>query len=301
VQKLFTEHRLYTADIAALYDICNSEEFRAQLVHLQSPILFDNMIKFLFDYNKSVELTILEKAVFVLVQISTANPNGAEVEAQEKQEWIQALTKVCKVCQDKSFGLKMGEVLPAIRENLSNPLVSAVVIHWVQITLLDINYYETSYHTQVTPVLLMLLCNIATRHILQREAVFDVLLKVFLLKSNLESLQLLSFQGLLIKSFIHLIHCGTMREVFGMMEEHVERIDLSLIRSFVTMLMETTGGPYSPHFLRSLGSILLKTTVAQALKSNETSRKLAHKIMQLYVDTPLHSALRTKWIEETGM
>jgi hypothetical protein len=213
----------------------------------------------------------IDKAVYVLACIAGYPKDNHNV--------TFALKELIKCCQDKSFGLKMPDFFPIIQKNAIYPVAAAGVVHWIKIILLDLNYFETSYHTQVTPILLTILCDMASKFAVHRQSIFDVLYSAFHLQSNLEALELLNFQALLIKCFIHLVHLGMIPEVFGMLSVNADRMDLSLIRLFFTSLLDSISVPYSAGFTSELCVLLSNGYIVQAIRGNEVSRRLVESVL----------------------
>jgi len=132
-------------------------------------------------------------------------------------------------------------------------------LHWASIPLSDAGWYLTNYNTQSIQFLLELLKEMAYLHVYQRSEILKLLKKCFELDTELDPLASLDIKKKVLDAIIYLMECGFTMPVISTIEEWANQgIDQSLIRYFITKVLEMVGPPFSVAFLTKILRIINK-------------------------------------------
>lgn len=161
---------------------------------------------------------------------------------------IQAIEKVL-ACVGKTSSELIVDI-PTIYSCIRYPVVSVGIIHWVHAEVTEPSYFNLTM--EHTPIHIALLDEIASAHSLLHSKVFDLLIKLFESKSDdLEILVQLQQRKMLLDRMIHLMSRGYVLPVVKYIHSCWSNgeTDISLIRYFVTEVLDMIGPPYTPEFV----------------------------------------------------
>ena len=107
---------------------------------------------------------------------------------------VKAISEVEAIISKNPYGLELQAQVMNIYENLSYvasvmvdyclkpsrfPVIGMAVLHWIQLTLDERDYYSTHFSTGTMPIHFLLLDEIACRFPCQRSRVLDLYVKAF--------------------------------------------------------------------------------------------------------------------------
>lgn len=164
----------------------------------------------------------------------------------------QAVEKVHTLCQERRGSSELVPELGALFQSMRYPVVALGVVHWVEHTVSDPSYFKLS--TEHTPLHLALLDEVVVCHTTLHQKVLDLLVRLFESPPHeeLDVLVQLERRKMLIDRMVHLLSRGCVVPVVTYVRACWERqdTDVSLIRYFVTEVLDVIAPPYTPEFVQ---------------------------------------------------
>jgi negative elongation factor C/D len=125
-------------------------------------------------------------------------------------------------------------------------------LQWIRVNMTDASYYTATVNTLRMPIYFDLLREISYRHPFQREIILNLLTDCFSIDYELDALATVEFKKELLGIMLYLMKCGFVMPVLDYIAQCTGHIDQSLIRHFITQLVEMIQPPYSPEFVASV-------------------------------------------------
>ncbi|KAK9702311.1 TH1 protein [Popillia japonica] len=185
---------------------------------------------------------------------------GIKLNPDHKPKYIYLLAYAASVCEIQETVHKICNINKGSSElmaDLSNlyqclkfPVVSIGVIRWVECTVTEPSYFKLS--TEHTPLHLALLDEVVTLHPLLHTQILDLLVRLFESKQDeLEILVQLEMRKMVLDRMVNLLCSGCVVPVVKYIKQCWQKgdTDISLIRYFVTEVLEDIGPPYSSEFV----------------------------------------------------
>jgi len=138
----------------------------------------------------------------------------------------------------------------AIFKCLKYPVVAVGVIRWVDSEVTESSYFKLT--TEHMPIHLALLDEVVILHPLLHQSVLDLIVKLFESKQDeVEILVQLEMRKMLLDRMVHILVLGHVIPVLKYMKHCWSSgdTDISLIRYFVTEVLDAISPPYSPEFV----------------------------------------------------
>ncbi|XP_070275785.1 negative elongation factor C/D isoform X2 [Myotis yumanensis] len=148
------------------------------------------------------------------------------------------------------------------------PVVAMGVLKWVDWTVSEPRYFQLQ--TDHTPVHLALLDEISTCHQLLHPQVLQLLVKLFETEhSQLDVMEQLELKKTLLDRMVHLLSRGYVLPVVSYIRKCLEKLDtdISLIRYFVTEVLDVIAPPYTSDFVQLFLPILENDSIAGTIKT----------------------------------
>uniref|UniRef100_A0A8C3UJG6 Negative elongation factor complex member C/D n=1 Tax=Catharus ustulatus TaxID=91951 RepID=A0A8C3UJG6_CATUS len=203
---------------------------------------------------------------------------GAKINQDHKHKYIHILAYAASVVEmwkkadDFGFLIKLpfifsrccAEVLSLCRF----PVVAMGVLKWVDWTVSEPRYFQLQ--TDHTPVHLALLDEISTCHQLLHPQVLQLLVKLFETEhSQLDVMEQLELKKTLLDRMVHLLSRGYVLPVVSYIRKCLEKLDtdISLIRYFVTEVLDVIAPPYTSDFVQLFLPILENESIAGTIKT----------------------------------
>ncbi|XP_041375762.1 negative elongation factor D-like isoform X1 [Gigantopelta aegis] len=172
------------------------------------------------------------------------------VDRNELKPTVQALEKTQSLCSEGKGASELIADVATLFTCLRFPVVSMGVLKWVDYTVSEASYFKLN--TDHTPLHLVMVDEIVTNHILLHQKALDLLIRVF--KSSFDELDVLvrlELKKMVLDRMIHLFSRGCVIPVVSYIRKcfDSEDTDISLIRHFVTEVLEIITPPYTPEFV----------------------------------------------------
>ncbi|KAK4004875.1 negative elongation factor D [Daphnia magna] len=174
------------------------------------------------------------------------NTNRDELKAT-----MQALEKAHQVCTTAKGSTELIAELGTLYQYIRFPVVSMGVFRWVEATVLEPSYFKLS--TEHTPVHLALLDEVAAVNPLLHPNILDLLVRLFESRQDeLEILVQLEMRKMLLDRMVNLLTRGYVVPIVKYIKQCWQRgdTDISLIRYFVTEVLESIAPPYTSEFVQ---------------------------------------------------
>uniref|UniRef100_A0AAX7SRN0 Negative elongation factor complex member C/D n=1 Tax=Astatotilapia calliptera TaxID=8154 RepID=A0AAX7SRN0_ASTCA len=149
------------------------------------------------------------------------------------------------------------------------PVVAMGVLKWVDWTVSEPRYFQLQ--TDHTPVHLALLDEICTCHQLLHPQVLQLLIKLFETEhSQLDVMEQLELKKTLLDRMVHLLSRGYVLPVVSYIRKCLEKLntDISLIRYFVTEVLDVIAPPYTSDFVQLFLPILENDSIAGTIRTD---------------------------------
>nr|CAD7258887.1 unnamed protein product [Timema shepardi] len=253
---MLSRNTLNPADITVLYRNYNSPEpppidlvRTPQFLELLVDSLFKPGIKLNPEHKyKYIHLLAYASSVF---ETSGKKGQNKSLNKEELKSTIQAVEKVHSICNLNKGSSELVADLTTLYHCIRFPVVSVGVVRWVESTVMEPSYFKLC--TEHTPIHLALLDEVVTCHVLLHNKVLQLLIQLFESKQDeLEILVQLEMRKMLLDRMVNLLSRGCVVPVVKYIKQCWLRgdTDISLIRYFVTEVLETIAPPYTPEFVQ---------------------------------------------------
>uniref|UniRef100_S4RVB4 Negative elongation factor complex member C/D n=1 Tax=Petromyzon marinus TaxID=7757 RepID=S4RVB4_PETMA len=182
-------------------------------------------------------------------------------------------------CNENKGASELVAELATLYQCIRFPVVAMGVLHWVDWTVSEASYFKLQ--TDHTPLHLALLDEISTCHQLMHPLVLLLLVKLFETEhSQLDVMEQLELKKTLLDRMVHLLSRGYVLPVVAYMRKCLERqdTDISLIRHFVTEVLDMIAPPYTADFVQLFLPILESDSIAGTIKPEGESDAVAEFI-----------------------
>ncbi|XP_041096021.1 negative elongation factor D-like isoform X2 [Polyodon spathula] len=188
------------------------------------------------------------------------NINKDELKSTSKA--IEMVHNLC--CNENKGATELSTLYRCIRF----PVVVMGLLKWVDWTVSEPRYFQLQ--TDHTPVHLALLDEISTCHQLLHPQVLQLLIKLFETEhSQLDVMEQMELKKTLLDRMVHLLSRGYVLLVVGYIRKCLEKLntDISLIRYFVTEVLDVIAPPYPSDFVQLFLPILENDGIAGTIKT----------------------------------
>ena len=269
---------LNPADITILYrqfanDSGLEESKRPAATNLHIPRLLELLVQALFKPSSAINPDHKEKYLYILayavsVYDQEEGPNREELEATKKA--IETAHMICSRASDSHAELQVE--VPTLFDCIRYPAVSMGVLLWVEHTLTDTTFFEVA--AESSPLYLALLDEVARCHKLQHPFVLAILKKLIersypMLEVNVQ----LELKKSLVDHLVQLFSCGHVLPVVDYIEKcfKMETLDHSLVRHFVSEVLNIIEPPYSRDFVSYFLPLVQDQNVGGTLQTADSS------------------------------
>jgi len=242
---IVTLHRLYNSNEPPPVDLIRIPQF----LHLLIDALFKPGSKVNQDH-KLKYIYLLAYAASVCDTWSLKKGSRKSLNKEEVRGTTQALEKVHGICSNGKGSLELVAELTSLYTCIKFPVVSVGLIRWVEAIVCEPTYF--SLNSDYCPVHLALLDEVVTCHPLLHSRVLSLYTKLFESQyTEMEILAALEIKKMLVDRLVNLLSRGCVLPVVKYMSQCWRNTDtdISLIRYFVTEVLETIAPPYSQEFV----------------------------------------------------
>ncbi|KAJ8897124.1 hypothetical protein PR048_002470 [Dryococelus australis] len=256
LSSMLSRNTLNPADITVLYrNFSSTEPPPIDLIRI--PQFLELLVDALFKPGVKLNPEHKPKYMYLLAYAASVYENPGKkgqtrtLNKDELKQTIQAVEKVHTICNVNKGSTELLAELSTLYQCIRFPVVSVGVVRWVESTVMEASYFKLC--TEHTPVHLAVLDEVVTCHILLHPRVLQLLVRLFESKQDeLEILVQLEMRKMLLDRMVNLLSRGCVVPVVKYIKQCWQRgdTDVSLIRYFVTEVLEAISPPYTPEFVQ---------------------------------------------------
>ncbi|XP_076449373.1 negative elongation factor D-like [Babylonia areolata] len=255
LSSMLSRKALNPADMTQLFKMYSEPD--PPLVELiRVPAFLDLLIETLFKPGSHVNPEHKHKYIYLLayaVSVFETHKKGNRKMAnkEELKQTVQALDKTQSVCQHHRGASDLIADIGTLFGCLKFPVCAMGVLKWVDHTVSELSYFKLN--TDHTPLHLVLVDEIGTNHPLLHTKALDLLVRLFeSTYDELDVLVRLELKKMLLDRMVHLLSRGSAIPVVTYVRKCYEQqdTDISLIRHFVSEVLDVITPPYHPEFVQ---------------------------------------------------
>lgn len=270
---MLSKGALNPADITVLYKMFTSMD-SPPVELIRVPAFLDLFMQSLFKPGAKINQDHKHKYIHILAYAASVvetwkknkrvNINKDELKSTSKA--IETVHNLC--CNENKGASELVAELSTLYQCIRFPVVAMGVLKWVDWTVSEPRYFQLQ--TDHTPVHLALLDEISTCHQLLHPQVLQLLVKLFETEhSQLDVMEQLELKKTLLDRMVHLLSRGYVLPVVTYIRRCLEKLDtdISLIRYFVTEVLDVIAPPYTADFVQLFLPILENDSIAGTIKA----------------------------------
>ncbi|XP_023330402.1 negative elongation factor D [Eurytemora carolleeae] len=256
LSSMLSRNTLNPADIVQLHKLYSSSD-PPPVELIRIPQFLQLLIEALFRPGAKINQEHKSKYIFLLAYASSVcdtwsmkKGNRKTLNKDEVKGTMQALEKVHSICSANKGNVELLAELNALYQCIKFPVVSVGVIRWVECIVSASNYF--SLNSDYCPLHLALLDEVVANHPLLHSKVLTLFTTLFEGSyGEMEILAALEIKKMLVDRLVNLLSRGYVLPVVKYMAQCWRNTDtdISLIRYFVTEVLETIAPPYSSEFV----------------------------------------------------
>lgn len=287
LSSMLSKNSLNPADMTTLYKEYQSSD-PPQVAFIRIPQFLDLILDSLFKPGSRVNpehrpkyIYLLSYAVSVVEQLKKGSRRTVNKDHLEYTS--SAVDKVATICQEKKGSIELLCEVNTLYQYISKiPVVAMGILRWVKYTVSEPSYFKLS--TDHTPIHLALLDEISIHHNTLHEKVLELLIGLMELEhDDMEVLQQLQVKRVILDRMVHLVSRNYVIPIIKHMRKCWQRqdIDVSLIRYFVTEVLEIIEPPYSQDFIQILSPMIEASEITGNLKSENRDH---YQLVENFID-----------------
>ncbi|XP_066558228.1 negative elongation factor C/D isoform X1 [Amia ocellicauda] len=281
---MLSKGALNPADITVLFKMFSSMD-PPPVELIRVPGFLDLFMQSLFKPGAKINQDHKHKYIHILAYAASVvetwkknkrvNINKDELKSTSKA--VETVHSLC--CNENKGATELVAELSTLYQCIRFPVVTMGVLKWVDWTVSEPRYFQLQ--TDHTPVHLALLDEISTCHQLLHPQVLQLLIKLFETEhSQLDVMEQLELKKTLLDRMVHLLSRGFVLPVVGYIRKCLEKLntDISLIRYFVTEVLDVIAPPYTSDFVQLFLPILENDSIAGTIRAEGESDPVAEFI-----------------------
>ncbi|KAK6627541.1 beta ketoadipyl CoA thiolase, th1 [Polyplax serrata] len=255
---MLSRNNLNPADITVLFRNYSAPD-PPPIELIRTPQFLELLVDSLFKPGIKLNPEHKPKYIFLLAYAASVcdippKKNGAsrrQLNKEELKPTQQAIEKVHGICNMAKGSAELIAELGSLYQCIKCPVVAVGIVRWVEFTVTESSYFKLC--TEHTPIHLALLDEVVTCHPLLHTKVLTLLIELFESKQDeLEILVQLEMRKMLLDRMVNLLSRGCVVPVVKYVKHCWTRgdTDISLIRYFVTEVLEAVAPPYTLEFVQ---------------------------------------------------
>ncbi|NP_957484.1 negative elongation factor C/D [Danio rerio] len=281
---MLSKGALNPADITVLFKMFSSMD-PPPVELIRVPAFLDLFMQSLFKPGAKINQDHKHKYIHILAYAASVvetwkknkrvNINKDELKSTSKA--IETVHNLC--CNENKGATELVAGLSTLYQCIRFPVVAMGVLKWVDWTVSEPRYFQLQ--TDHTPVHLALLDEISTCHQLLHPQVLQLLIKLFETEhSQLDVMEQMELKKTLLDRMVHLLSRGYVLPVVGYIRKCLEKLntDISLIRYFVTEVLDVIAPPYTSDFVQLFLPILENDSIAGTIRTEGENDPVAEFI-----------------------
>jgi len=281
---MLTKKALNPADISKLFSLYNSSSSSSKVLGsadpppvelIRNPQFLELLVDALFVPGSRINPDHKSKYIFLLAYASSVaetykKSQRKSINKDELKATVEAVEKVHEICRENKGSSELISDVGTLYRCIRFPVVAAGVLRWVDYTVSDSSYFKLT--TEHTPLHLALIDEIAECHPLLHQRILQLLVRLFEKPyPELEILVQLELKKTLLDRMVHLLSKGCVIPVMTYMKkcwEHQDT-DVSLIRHFVTEVLDMISPPYTAEFVNLFLPFIENKDITGSLRNEE--------------------------------
>jgi len=257
LSSMLSKDSLNPADIVQLHKLYSSQD-PPPVELIRIPQFLNLLVESLFKPGSKINQEHKSKYIYLLAYASSVcdtysvrkGSNRRNINKEEVKGTTQALEKVHAIIGSCKGSMDLLAELDTLYKCCKFAVVSVGVIRWVQTIVSQHNYF--SLNSDYCPIHLALLDEVVSNHPLLHNSVLELYMDLFEGSyGEMEILAILEIKKMLVDRLVNLLSRGCVLPVVKYMVKCWQNTDtdISLIRYFVTEVLETIAPPYSVEFV----------------------------------------------------
>ncbi|CAK4709098.1 unnamed protein product [Aphanomyces euteiches] len=257
--------------------------------HIRERIILESLTTALFHPYEAIEGSAHRSACAYLLAYAAAahddrplldiSARDVDVNSEQMQAIARALEDASVICKSDttlSYNMNEAEAVEKLIRGMEFPVVSMGILHWLQLLMESVQFYNGPFFHAAFPVFLTILRHAILLHQAQWPTVFQVLVIALRLNPDANPVKVLEMKKETLRCMVHLMTCGYVFPVLHFMSTNTDEFDQALLRNFVQLVFARIAPPYSNRFTLAWCTLLLHPKVVQALRTcpAETKAKL---------------------------
>jgi len=262
IMSMLNKGQLNPGDVTVLHQDYSSKN-PPPVNLIQLPLFLDMFVSSLFTTRRAkINPGHLHKYVFILAYAASVSEIRHKGKRQsifddELQSTSTAIDEVHQLVLSAKGQVELLSEMKNLYLNIKYPVVAMGVLKWIEQTVSDAKYFERQMDH--TPLHLILLDEVVTCHDLLHRDALKLLVSLFERTfSELDTLVLLELKKTVLDRMVHLMIKGCVLPVVSYIRDCSDRqdTDASLIRYFVTEVLDIISPPYSSEFINNFLPII---------------------------------------------
>ncbi|RWS31801.1 negative elongation factor C/D-like protein, partial [Leptotrombidium deliense] len=285
---MLAKNALNPADITVLYKSYQAND-PPPVDLLRIPQFLDLLLTALFKPGSKLHSEHKPKYIYLLAYAASVYETYKKnvrksLSKDELKGTAQAIEKVNAICSEKKGSSELLAELNTLYQCIRFPVVALGIIHWVKHIASEKNYFQLS--TEHTPLHLALLDEVTTCHTTLHQKVLQLLVDLFESpQDDLDVLVQLEVKKMLIDRMVHLLSRGCVVPVINYIKSCWQRqdTDVSLIRYFVTEVLDVISPPYTSDFVQLLLPLVENEEITGSMRNENENMLVSQFISKCWV------------------
>uniref|UniRef100_A0A6G1SG95 Negative elongation factor C/D n=1 Tax=Aceria tosichella TaxID=561515 RepID=A0A6G1SG95_9ACAR len=294
LSSMLSRNYLNPADITILF-----KEYQLQdpppVSLIRVPLFLDLILDSLFKPGSRINPEHRPKYIYLLayaVSVVEQSKKGSRraINKEHLTYTSSALDKVATICLEKKGSMELLSEVSTLYQYVKIPVVAMGILVWVKYTVSEPSYFKLT--TDHTPIHLALLDEISIHHNTLHEKVLELLIQLMNIEpEDMEVLQQLQIKRVIIDRMVHLVSRNYVIPIIKHMRRCWQKqdMDVSLIRYFVTEMLEIIEPPYSQEFVHLLLPMIEASEITGNLK---TENRDHYQLVESFIEYCRTNALQ---------
>jgi len=273
LSSMLSRKALNPADITVLYKMYSDEKAGPPVALIRVPEFLDLLIDALYNRSHRINPEHMSKYIYLLaysvsVVESQRRGKGRRLNKEELKSTSQAIEKTHTLIRNHKGSSDLIAEVATLFTCIKFPVVGMGVLHWVDLTVSEANFFKLN--TDHTPLHLVLVDEIVSNHPLLHQKALELLVRLFEnTYDELDVLVRMELKKMLLDRMLHLLHKGCVIPVVTFITKCVEDTDISLVRHFVTELLDMIAPPYTGEFVQLLLPLIENKAITDTLRTSD--------------------------------
>jgi negative elongation factor C/D len=272
LSSMLSRNALNPADITVLHKMYTSGD-PPPVDLIRSPQFLDMFIDALFKPSVKINAEHKPKYIFIVSYASSVVETWKKgvrksINRDELKQTQQVLEKAHNLCSENKGASELIADIATLFQCLKFQVVAMGVLRWIQYTVSEPSYFQLN--TDHTPLHLTLLDEISSNHILLHKEILALLVQLFESSfAELDVLVRLELKKMLLDRMVHLLSCGCVLPVVVYINACWKKgdTDISLIRHFVTEVLDVIAPPYTAEFVHVFYPLIDSSEITGSLRN----------------------------------